>query len=113
MELLSVQFPQQPIKYYSQTWTDVVKIIYDNDGFGGELKQRGFFEDELNAILEKATSPNEKMVMVLNFVKSKIKWNQYYGKFSEEGVKSAYRKGVGNVADINLCLGYNASTCRI
>lgn len=116
MELLSVQFPQQPIKYYSQTWTDVVKIIYDNDGFGGELKQRGFFEDELNAILEKATSPNEKMVMVLNFVKSKIKWNQYYGKFSEEGVKSAYRKGVGNVADINLALvimlrhaGFNAN----
>ncbi len=39
-----------------------------------------------------------------NFVKSKVKWNNYFGYVTENGVKQAYKDGVGNVADINLML---------
>src|SRR5690606_33980661 len=36
-ELSFTQFPQSPIKYYSTTWEDVVKSIYDSSNFGDEL----------------------------------------------------------------------------
>src|SRR5690606_950374 len=33
-----------------------------------------------------------------------FKWNKFYGKYSEEGIKKAMEKRSGNVADINLSL---------
>jgi hypothetical protein len=37
-------------------------------------------------------------------VKSKVKWNGYYGYTTDAGVRKAYKEGVGNVGDINLML---------
>ena len=33
-----------------------------------------------------------------------MNWNEYYGVYTDEGVKGAYKNSVGNVADINLIL---------
>ncbi len=33
-----------------------------------------------------------------------MNWNDYYGVYTDEGVKNAYKNSVGNVADINLIL---------
>jgi len=33
-----------------------------------------------------------------------VKWNKYYGIYTCDGVKKAYKNGVGNVAEINLIL---------
>ncbi len=35
-------------------------------------------------------------------MKSKVKWNGYYGKYAHKGIRTAYKEGEGNVADINL-----------
>ena len=58
----------------------------------------------------------EKVGTIFQFVKSKVKWNEFTGKYTDKGVKKAYKEGVGNVADINLMLtsmfryaGLNAS----
>src|SRR5690606_13980299 len=37
-------------------------------------------------------------------IKTWFKWNQYYGKYSDEGIKRALEKRSGNVTDINLSL---------
>lgn len=47
---------------------------------------------------------DEKIYKVFEFVKEKIKWNNYLGYYTDNGVKKAYKKGLGNVADINLNL---------
>ena len=44
------------------------------------------------------------MALIFDFVKSKVKWNEYYGKYTSDGVKKAYKEQVGNVAEINLML---------
>ena len=92
-------------KFYNTTWEDVTKTIYDNENFGGQLNKKNHFKDDLNRITEGLTSENEKMGAIFQFVKSKIKWNEDYGKYvSMGGVKKAYKEGVGNVAEINLTL---------
>lgn len=103
-ELSYTQFPDSPRKTYSTNWEAVVNTIYDSKNFGGELKKTGYFEDEIDALVANVNGNAEKVATVLDFVKSKVKWNDNYGKYTRSGVKKAYKEGKGNVAEINLML---------
>jgi len=104
MEILGVQFPGKNYENYSQTWADVVKSIYKSDSFGNELNKKGYFENDLNAVVGSITDPKEKIAAVLEFCKSKIKWDGNGGYGTRAGVKDAYKNGAGNVGDVNLNL---------
>ncbi len=103
-ELASLQYPRQLRKYFSTDWESLVKTIYDNSDFGLEVNKTGYFEDDLNAVLKGAKTGDEKIAAILAFVKTKVKWNNYHGYNCIDGVRTAYKKGSGNVAEINLML---------
>lgn len=92
------------LKNYTNTWGIVSRQVYKSQNFGGELKKTNYFKKDLPNIIKDATNDIEKTIAIFQFVKSKVKWNSYYGKYSDVGVKKAYKSGVGNVADINLML---------
>ncbi|WP_124981796.1 DUF3857 domain-containing protein [Nonlabens xiamenensis] len=104
IELSGSRFPQEPYENFASSWEDVSKKILDHPNFGDQLKNTRFFRDELEALLYGVTSDQEKMMVIYEMVKSKIKWDGYYGKFARKGIKEAYKEGAGNVADINLFL---------
>ena len=103
-ELSIIKFPNQPYKTFSSDWNSVAKTIYDYDDFGIELNKTGYFEEDLKAVTTGLTSSEEKISAVFNFVKTNIKWNDYYGYSCNDGVKKAYKDKIGNVAEINLML---------
>ncbi|MFI1773096.1 transglutaminase domain-containing protein [Thalassobellus citreus] len=103
-ELSYVKMPQSPIEYYSTTWEDVVKSIYESSNFGLELEKSSYFKVDIDALVSNISDPIEKVALIFNFVKSKVKWNGYYGKYCSDGVRKAYKDQVGNVAEINLML---------
>ena len=103
-ELSMTKFPNSLSKSYSTNWESVVKTIYDFDNFGVELNKSGYFEDDINTLLSGLNSANEKIYAIFNFVKTKVKWNEYYGYSCDEGVRKAYQSKTGNVAEINLML---------
>ncbi|MCM4165004.1 MULTISPECIES: transglutaminase domain-containing protein [unclassified Arenibacter] len=103
-ELSYTKFPNTGLKYYSTTWEDVVKTIYESSNFGSELNKTGYFEKDLEALLLNVMDPLEKTSKIFDLVKSKVKWNGYFGKYTDIGVKQAYKEGSGNVAEINLML---------
>ena len=120
MELTSVQYPNEPVKSFSSTWEDVTKTIYNDDDFGNQLNKTGYYEDDLTAIISDQTDDLKKIYQIHEFVKSKMKWNGFFGHNSENGVKKAYKEGVGNIGDINLMLismlrtaGFNADPVLI
>lgn len=92
------------ITNYSSTWDEVTKTIYDDSDFGAQLNQTKYFEADVSALISDAANDSEKIDLIYNFVKSKVKWNDYYGYTTDNGVKKAYKEGAGNVADINLML---------
>ncbi|MGC1631609.1 MAG: transglutaminase domain-containing protein [Gelidibacter sp.] len=92
------------ITNYASTWDDVTKTIYDNSNFGAQLKLTNYFEDDVSALIKGVTKESEKISLIYDFVKSKVKWNDYNGYTTDNGVRKAYKEGVGNVADINLML---------
>ncbi len=103
-ELSMVKFPEQPYKVFSTDWESVTKTIYENEYFGAELDKTNYFENDINKLIEGLNTREEKMIAIFNFVKSRLKWNEYFGYNCDIGVKKAYTEKIGNVADINLML---------
>ena len=103
-ELAMVKFPNQPLKPLSTDWNSVAKTIYDYDSFGPELNKTGYFEEDLKVVLAGKNTPDEKILAILNHVKSSVKWNQYTGYDTDLGVRKAYKEKTGNIGDINLML---------
>jgi len=103
-ELTSTEFPNSLKKFYNTNWEDVTKTIYNSFYFGIQLEKTSHFKEDLQNSVNFTAPLNEKIIKILSLVKSKIKWNKNYGKFTSKGVKKAYKDGVGNVAEINLTL---------
>ena len=103
-ELASIRYGSGMVKHLSLSWEDVAKNIYDNDAFGKELAQKGYFEEDLKAALSNVSGANERIVAAYEFVKNHMNWNERNGVYCDLGVKKAYKDKVGNVADINLML---------
>ncbi|WP_323788402.1 DUF3857 and transglutaminase domain-containing protein [Psychroserpens sp.] len=104
MELSMTTFPNTPYKTYSTSWEQITKNIYDDPDFGDQLSKTNYFDEDVDALISGVTNPIEKAALIFDFVKSKVKWNEFYGFTSESGVKKAYNDGSGNSADINLML---------
>ncbi|WP_196886877.1 DUF3857 domain-containing protein [Aureivirga sp. CE67] len=92
------------VKIFSNTWKSVSKTIFDNARFGGQLDKTNFYQEDLAQITNNSSSDLEKAVRIYQKVKSKVRWNENFGKYAENGVRKAYKDGVGNAADINLLL---------
>ncbi|MCB0451698.1 MAG: DUF3857 domain-containing transglutaminase family protein [Aequorivita sp.] len=103
-EMSYIDIPGVPLKTYATTWEDVSKSIYRIDDFGAELDRSNYFENDIDALLNGVTKPEEKVGLIFSYVLNKMNWNGYNGFYTNEGVKTAYKKGSGNVADINLML---------
>lgn len=103
-ELSYTKFPNNIIEHYATTWEDVVKKIYDSPNFGKELNKTGYYEDELESLILNISDPIKRASLIFDFVKTKIKWNGNYGKYTNDGVKKAFKERSGNVAEINLIL---------
>ena len=103
-ELSYTIFPRTPIKYYTTDWEDVVKTIYKSKNFGEQLNKSKYYKNILDQAIETEADISNKIAIVYNLVKNKVKWNGDYGKYTKRGVESAFRQGLGNVAEINLML---------
>ncbi len=103
-EIAGTRYPNSPFENYTTDWETITKKIYNSQSFGDELKKTGYFEDDLNTILNGVNSQEERIATVFNYVKLRMNWNEYYGINCDEGVKKAYQNKKGNVAEINLML---------
>lgn len=103
-ELASIEWPNEVPHYYAQTWKDVAESIYDNPNFGAELRKTSHLKDDIAVLKTNLTTQSGKIYGALDYVKSKIKWNDNYGKYAEKGLRKAYKEGSGNIGDVNLTL---------
>ncbi len=101
-ELEGVSIPGQMYKNYSQNWEGVFKSLRKNSFFGQQLNFIKYFKDQADQVTQGMTSDIEKANAILSYVQKNIKWNDYYGKYSENGVKSAFKAKSGNAADVNF-----------
>lgn len=103
-EMVGTKYPNSIPENFSKSWDDVTKQIYKSSNFGAELEKSNYFEDDIQSLLAKAKTVTEKLTIIFEFVKTNVKWNGFYSKYADKGVKNAYKEKEGNSADINLML---------
>jgi hypothetical protein len=105
LEVASFQAPELGIyENYATSWSEIAKDINKKPSFGGELKKIAHLKDDIALLKTEFKTSPQKIVGALEYVKSKIKWNEHYGKYTENGLRKAYKEGIGNCADVNLSL---------
>jgi hypothetical protein len=110
--LSAINFELEQIKYFdgrvdkiTKEWKDVEEELQTHTDFGTQIKKaRNLFEKEIPPLLVGATDPLEKAKKIYNWIKSHYNWNDYLGKYTENGVKKSFETKKGNVGDINLSL---------
>ena len=105
LELRKVVIVGTYYKDYAQTWTNVVDGLKDHEYFGGKLKNKGLFKDELST-LPASGNDEEKLRTILNLVRSKVKWKERNTLYIDNPSK-ALKDGAGTSGEINSLL-FNA-----
>lgn len=104
-ELESIFYPSTGVKKtFSKTWKDVDTELMNEKTFGGQLKKTDLFKTTLSTLLSPDDSKLVKANKIYDYIKKQIKWNNYVGKYSENGIEKALEKRTGNIGDINLSL---------
>ncbi|MGJ1268416.1 hypothetical protein ACR78F_14335 [Sphingobacterium spiritivorum] len=103
-ELSDVIYMNGSKQSFTKKWSDVDRELLSDKKFGGQLKKDELFTDILPEIAPANLSTYEKARNIYEYIKKQIKWNKYYGKYSEEGIKKALETHSGNIGDINLGL---------
>ena len=91
-------------KYYASDWNSVSKSIMKSQYFGGQLRSSNFYKKDLLQSIDLKSDDRNRALNVFDFLQDRVKWNGRIGKFVDEGIKEAYRKGSGNAAEVNLLL---------
>ncbi|RZK22596.1 MAG: DUF3857 domain-containing protein [Flavobacterium sp.] len=103
-ELSEVFYLNGSAQKYTKSWKDIDYELTSNKDFGGQMKKKDVFKNILPSITANATTDLDKAKAIFDYIKKQIRWNNYYGKYSETSVKEVIDKRSGNVADINFAL---------
>lgn len=91
-------------KTFTKNWTDVDRELMAEKSFGGQLKRTKFLDEKIPDAIRKITDKRTRAQKVYDFIQNNIRWNNIYGKYSQNGIEDSFEKRSGNVGDINLAL---------
>lgn len=101
-ELSQIAFPMQPVQSYSTSWADVNDALRKTS-FDSHCRMGNPFRKEVDEIVARQLTNDEKLVAILRLIQSKITWDGSYTLFSEQP-RAAANKGTGSSSDINFAL---------
>ena len=103
MELQYTNYPNSGITEYISSWESVSNTIFQ-DYYQDYLNKRLDLSSALDGLLSVANSNEEKLNLIFEWAKSKIRWNGGYGIFPEESLKEIMENGSAPIAELNLLL---------
>lgn len=102
-ELKGIQYPYSMYQTYTTTWDKVDETLEQDNDFGGALKIKNPFKEEMNSLNLSNVNTHDKIRKIFNLAKSKMIWNNEYGLWGGD-TKKAIKRGTGNNAEINFVL---------
>jgi hypothetical protein len=88
----------------TKTWDDIDRSLKSHEEFGVQLRKTGVFKDKLPAMLAGETTELGKAKAIYTYIQKNIKYNNYIGIWSDNGLRKTLDTHTGSVADINLAL---------
>jgi hypothetical protein len=103
-ELQQVRFPGQAARIMTGSWNKVTDDLLASEHFGTQLNRNGFFKEDIAALKAKHKDPEQQMLAIFELVKSRMKWNDRFGIYTDNSIRKAYDLRQGSAAEINLLL---------
>ncbi len=88
----------------TKTWKDIDYALKTNEFFGGQLKRKSLMQERIQSVIAGKNDSLEKARAVYAYIQKNIKWNEFDGTYSDDGIKSALDKHTGSSGDVNLAL---------
>ena len=103
-ELSYVKFPGQPMETVTKNWASINDLLNKHSRFGGQIAKLKFLKEEAKNFKSEYPEPAERMAAIYQFVRKNMKWNGKRRLLASKSLQSAFKKGQGSSADINLLL---------
>ncbi|MFC0515968.1 DUF3857 domain-containing protein [Mucilaginibacter angelicae] len=104
-ELVEWTNPYTSVKsVVSKEWSDVDRQLKISEGFGSQIKRTSLLKERIAPVIAGKTDELDKAKTIYTWVQKQLKWNDYIGIESNEGIKKALDAHTGSIADINLTL---------
>jgi len=104
-ELSEVRHWNGRVDKVTKEWEDADEELRRDDRFGQQLRKgKDVVDGYLDVSILSEPDQLTKAKKIYDFVKFRFTWNDYFGKYSDLGIKKAFDQKTGNVADINLSL---------
>ncbi|MCJ8209839.1 DUF3857 domain-containing protein [Mucilaginibacter sp. RS28] len=88
----------------TKDWQDIDRSLKGSEFFGSQIKRKELMRERIKDVIAGKTNNLDKAKAVYAFIQKNIKWNGFYSKYSEDGIKKALDTHSGLVGDINLAL---------
>ncbi|MET0635052.1 MAG: DUF3857 domain-containing protein [Chitinophagaceae bacterium] len=85
-------------------WVQVIRKLMEDEDFGVQIRKNVPRTADLDLKLKTITNPYDRMKTVFQYVQSNMQWNEYYGIWALDGIKSAWKDKKGTAGEINLIL---------
>ena len=92
--------------YSERTWDATITDLLKFDDFGGQLDTTINLngQEKIMAKVNAMKTQDEKIAYIFNLVKSTITYNDFYGIYTDDGIKKAWNKKTGDASEINLLI---------
>ena len=102
--MVATEFPGMPRRNLLRSWPGIIKQLMEDEDFGVQLRRNIPRTSDLDAMLAPVKDPYQKMVIIHDYVRKNMQWNDTYSIWALDGVKTAWKDKKGTVGEINLIL---------
>lgn len=106
-QLSKVYYTNRADENVLTTWDELADELKHGYKFGQQYRFKRSYNKVwkmVEPLLAAATTDDEKINIIYDFVQNKITWNQYYGIYADDTLDKTLEEGTGDVAAINLML---------
>ncbi len=103
-QLSQIDYGDGRVDDVRNTWPRLAQSLLEYEDFGLQLKKNIPHTGSLDDSVKLIKDDYHKMIFIYNYVQRNMNWNDEYGIFSDNGIKSAWDKKSGNTCDINFIL---------
>lgn len=86
------------------TWAKIIEELREDEDFGLTIKKNLPGVDDILSSAKSMQKTGDKIRAIYKYVQRSMQWNRSYRIYSENGIKDAWDKKNGNIADINFIL---------
>jgi hypothetical protein len=101
-ELSFIKMPNQPVKPMMGSWEEINNKF--EPLYSEEIKGNNFLKKTVEEITASATTPEQKVNAIVNYVKLNVNWDGVSTKYANTSLKKVLEERKGNSAEINLLL---------